>query len=66
MSRACDRTWCHSGIEGHWCPTPADKAEQHDPAMCRACPVEQPPTTDNARQQRPDADHRAPKENRLR
>ena len=36
---ACTRSHrdCHTGIEGHWCPTPADRAERHDPATCRAC-----------------------------
>lgn len=28
---------CHTGIDGHWCPTPSDRAERHDPATCWAC-----------------------------
>jgi hypothetical protein len=36
----CEADGCHSGIAGHHCPMPADRAERHDPSTCHACAVD--------------------------
>lgn len=33
----CHAPRCHSGIAGHHCPTPIERAERHDPAICPEC-----------------------------